>query len=194
MRHIRRYGDLNESIDYSNVELWDDYSTDDDKNSMLDGIIRQVERATGNKVVSIEGRAGESDFDVEMNLDNGDYVGANYRYSPYPDRSRKIGYTTVDYTRGDDHFTRSEFDLSKEELDKIDAGEDIYFLVNDILKEFNVSYVLTLPREHFGTTGYHYDVDNESKGYMQIDVHFDSEDEVESWIESLSDLVKKKKG
>lgn len=192
MKYIKSFNNLNESesIDYSDVDLWDSYSSEDEKNSMVDSIIDQVGRATGNKVISVSGKAGENDFDLEMELDNGDIVEAYYTYSPYPNRSRKSGYIIISYTRDKETFERNELDMGDSSMD---AGEDIYSLVKDVLSEFDSSYVLELPREHFDTSGYHYDVDNETKSYMTIDVHFESEEEVGAWIDSLYNLIKKKR-
>jgi hypothetical protein len=189
MKHVRPYSPINEKLDYSEVETWDDYSSEEDKDFMVSGLISQVERATKEDVVSVNGRAGSDDFDIEMELRNGDLITLYYTYSPYTDRQRRSGYVIVEYTRGEDTWKKTELDI---DTSKVDAGEDVLAIIKEILAESVPTYVLELPREHFGTSGYHYDVDNETKAYMMIDVEFSSEEEAEAWIDSLHGLIKKK--
>ena len=189
MRHLRKYHQINESLDYSQVDVWDEYSTEEERDFMIDGLVSQIERATKEDVVDVSGRAGSDDFDLEVELRNGDFVDLRYTYSPYVNRERRAGYVIVEYTRGDETWKKTELDI---DTSKVDAGEDVYSIIKEILAESVATYVLELPREHFGTSGYHYDVDNETKTYMMIDVEFSSEKEAEAWIDSLYDLIKKK--
>jgi hypothetical protein len=189
MNHLKEYYQINESLDYSQVDVWNKYSTEEERDFMIDALVSQVERATKEDVMSVSGRAGSDDFDIEIELRNGDSVDLYYTYSPYTDIGRKAGYVIVEYTRGEDTWKKTELDI---DTSKLDGGEDIYGIIKEILTESVSTYVLELPREHFGTAGYHYDVDNETKAYMMIDVEFSSEEEAEAWIDSLHDLIKKK--
>jgi hypothetical protein len=189
MRHLKRYNHINESLDYSQVDVWDDYSTEEDKDMMVSGLVSQVERATKEDVVDVSGRAGSDDFSLEMELRNGDLVDLYYTYAPYHNRERRSGYVIIEYTRGEDTWKKTELDI---DTSNVDAGEDVLAIIKEILAESVPTYVLELPREHFGTSGYHYDVDNETKAYMMINVEFSSEKEAEAWIDSLYDHIKKK--
>lgn len=189
MKHLKRYNHIKESLDYSQVDVWDDYSSEEDKDFMVSGLVSQVERATKEDVIDVTGRAGSDDFDIEMELRNGDLITLYYTYSPYTDRGRRSGYVIIEYTRGEDTWKKTELDI---DTSKVDAGEDVEAIIKEILAESVPTYVLELPREHFGTSGYHYDVDNETKAYMMINVEFSSEKEAEAWIDSLYDLIKKK--
>ena len=189
MNHLKEYYQINESLDYSQVDVWNKYSTEEERDFMIDALVSQVERATKEDVMSVSGRAGSDDFDIEIELRNGDSVDLYYTYSPYTDIGRKAGYVIVEYTRGEDTWKKTELDI---DTSKLDGGEDIYGIIKEILTESVSTYVLELPREHFGTAGYQYDVDNETKAYMMIDVEFSSEEEAEAWIDSLHDLIKKK--
>ena len=51
---------------YPEVEIWDKFNSENDKNSMVSYVEKQIEEATGEKVIRVTGRAGGSDFSLEF--------------------------------------------------------------------------------------------------------------------------------
>jgi hypothetical protein len=188
MKHIKPFGHINETLDLSQITFDGRDSKSSDEMALW--VVNQVERATGQKVKEVSGQASDAEFDLHIELSDGSEVDTFYRYSPYPNLERGQGFTQVKLTNERGEFIRRDTDPGMDEI--LDGEEDIYDLIKHILEESNPTYVIKLPREHLGTSGYRYGIDNESKGYTQIDVEFESEEEAEKWIESLSVTVKKK--
>lgn len=190
---------LNESQqkwDHDDIDIWNEYSNDKEKEEMIDHVVQQVEQGTNREVVKVSGRAGGNDFDLDLTLDNGDRVDAVYKYAPYHNLEKKQGYHIIKYSRGDKKYDKTELDVDTK---KIDAGESISFIIKEIYKEHNLGdepeiwWEMQLPREHFGTEGYEYHIDNESKGYTMINVAFASPEVAKVWIKSLQDQLNKLK-
>ena len=180
--------ELKESLDLSEIEF--DERNSKSSEEMALWVIKQVEKATELNVEEIDGMSNDAEFDLYMELSDGSEVHTFYRYSPYPNKERGTGFTQVKLTNKNGSFTKRDTDPGMDNI--LDAGEEVSGLLRVILKESNPTYVIQLPREHFGTSGYRYEIDNETKGYTQIDVEFESQEEAEKWIDSLYDSIKKK--
>jgi hypothetical protein len=184
MIHIKEYKVFENTLDYSNVEIR--YEGKD----MLDSCIKEVENSTGKKVVSVEGSCTDSDFDLYFDLEDGSEVTAYYAYSPYVDKSRNRGILNISYKNKNDGISIDKKDTDKDIIEALPEDRGISDILKFILGTLSpLKYVIELPREHFGTKGYTYDVDNETKSYMTIDVSFETEEEAKAWINSL--IIKK---
>jgi hypothetical protein len=190
---------LNESQvewDYDDVDVWDEFNHHKEKEEMIDHVVQQVEEGTNKKVVKVSGRAGESDFDLKLELENGDLVEAFYKYAPYFNKERKQGYEIITYTKGDKTYEKTALDVDQK---KIDAGQDVSYIIKEIYKEYNLGdepnewWEMQLPRENFETEGYEYYIDNESKGYTMINVAFASPEVARAWVKALQDQLSKLK-
>jgi len=122
---------------YPEVENWDQFNSEDDKNSMVDSIEKQIEKATRGKVIRVTGRAGANDFELEFYLKGGSRIQTEYVYSPYVDVNRGRGILHVCFTppNGKKVHLR-DCDISDEKtLQTMDKYGDVYGMVKKILED-----------------------------------------------------------
>lgn len=176
MKHLRKF---NESLDYSNV----DPKSEHDEENYLDyaeGTVGEVERATGKKVTKISGVSGETDMDYEIELDDGSSITTDYTFHPYNDKL-VITYKVSDGKS----YSKSSRDR---DFEYKDGGDDVYQLLMDIIKEIEpeegeYSHYISLPKQHYGTNGFHYEFQNHPVDGGEI--YFDSQEDAQMWLDSL---------
>ena len=120
---------------YPEVEIWDKFNSENDKNSMVGYVEKQIEEATGEKVIRVTGRAGESDFSLEFYLKGNIIIEVEYLYSPYVDIKRGRGILKVFFNplHGEKVHLR-DCDIKDEEtLQTMDKYGDVYGMVKKIL-------------------------------------------------------------
>jgi hypothetical protein len=122
---------------YPEVDTWDRFNSEYEKNSMVDSIEKQIEKATVEKVIRVTGRAGANDFELEFYLKDGSRLETEYFYSPYVDVDRGRGILHVCFTplNGKKVHLR-DCDISDEKtLQTMDKYGDVYGMVKKILEE-----------------------------------------------------------
>lgn len=122
---------------YPEVETWDRFNSEDEKNSMVDSIEKQIEKATRGKVFRVTGRAGANDFELIFYLKGGSRLETEYVYSPYVDVNRGRGILRVCFTfpNGEKVYLK-DCDISDEKtLGMMDKYGDLYAMVKKILKD-----------------------------------------------------------
>lgn len=120
---------------YPEVDIWDRFNSEDEKNSMVGFIEKQIEQATREKVIRVEGRAGADDFELKFYLKDGSHLETEYVYSPYVDVNRGRGILRVCFTppNGKKVHLR-DCDISDEKtLGMMDEYGDVYGMVKKIL-------------------------------------------------------------
>jgi len=188
MRIITPYDSwLKESVVYNLDD--DKYTSNEQQKSIVDYYISDIERATGTKVVTVEGSVSETDCDLYFELEDGISVDIEVIYAPYG------GLTKVFINDGNNRYERSFGSIERygsNEYGKNKEYEDmdnpIYHMVNDMYREYGlieISYThkIRLPRELFGNSPYfHYDSDEEKDQHV---VYFENEEAAQAWINSL---------
>jgi len=176
MKYLKKF---NEKLSYDDVET-DDVDT-------VEYIINQIEEATERKVVEVSGKYKDEDIDLGLTLDNGDKVSINYEWAPYSGYSsiarRMMGVIEVEYkTSSGETIRKNDNDVD------VEAGREIYGLLKEILKDLVDDeeldywpYNIVLPPDFENR----YDVDNETYGYTNIIVGFESEEQAQKWIQNL---------
>lgn len=176
MKHLKKF---NESLDYSGVEPHSKY---DEENYIdyAEGTVGEIERATGKKVTDISGVSGETEMDYEIKLDDGSSIRTDYTFHPHNDKL----VITYDLPNGES-YSKSSRDS---DFEYVDAGDDVYQLLMAIIKEIEPevtepTHYISLPKESFGTEGYHYEFQNHPVDGGEI--YFDSEEDAKQWLDSL---------
>ena len=175
MKYLKKF---NENLSYDSVET-DDVDT-------VEYIINQIEEATKTKVVEVSGKYKDEDIDLGLTLDNGDKISINYEFAPYSGYSsitgRMMGVIEVEYKTKDKTIRKNDNDVD------VEAGREIYGLLKEILNDLGDDeeldywpYHIVLPPDFENR----YDVDNETYGYTNITIGFESEEQAQKWIQSL---------
>lgn len=168
MKHLRYYR-LHEEVDLSRVDIEDEGDT-----GYAKYVIKQVEQGSGQRVTSISGFVEESDFSLNLNLEDGQYVEVSYQYSPYPTATK--GFILVELSNGTGTYRVKDTD--REVRDLVEAGEEIGVMLRFLIRRANPEYSL------------HYYEMADDLGIAQLALTFKSREAAEAWIESLYDHIK----
>jgi hypothetical protein len=158
-----------------------EYASEQITRSVVDGYIHKVESATGDKVVSVEGYADETDSNLSFELDSRLYIDIEYIFHPY--RS-KIHVTVSD----ENHSVIERVSGNDTDNDVHDMIKDIY--IKHGLKDINYTHEIRLPQELFSNDPY-FTYDSLEDEQDRKVVSFESEEAAQAWINSLKiDIIK----
>jgi hypothetical protein len=196
---IKKWNNFNEDLKYvvgnndtedHDIDVFSgdpEWSDDVITRSIVDNYIRQIEDATGAKVIRVEGEANDSDSKLYFELDDDNDV-----YVTYMENNR--GGQMVVEVHGNFKggvAKKSYGDKNKKSDNKYKVEDDVYHMIKDIYIENNLiepdkiepSYKIDLPRELFGNEPYFsYHSDERTD---QTTVYFESEESAQDWINSL---------
>jgi len=189
MKHIKQFTKhILESVKYE-LEP-DEYTDESTQKTIVDGIIREIEDATGEGVTEVYGDVTETDSELTFTLSDGVDIYFRYIYHGF-----EIGLTEVKVlkdgrSKGEKSWGKSPSGRRGEDSEylDLDSGRDIYQAVKDIylesgLKEITYTHEIKLPKELFSNSPYfHYDSDESTD---QQSVYFENEEAAQNWIKSL---------
>lgn len=173
-----------DGVDYSQV---DPGETDDD---MMVSAVKQyhgeIDRGLEGtaKVVKVQGFADETDSDLEFTLSDGNTVDVVYKFHPWRSRMTVTVQDEHGKVVGERSYRIGEPDEEKYVHDAGETGVDR--MVKEIYTEEGliepVMFEIALPKEIWGN-GIYYDINPETD---QHHVGFESEEDAQKWIDSLS--------
>lgn len=164
--------------------------SDDDARNQASHYVDNVERATGQEVVDVEGTANESEVDLTFKLSDGSTVTLDYREM----NSWESGYQQYAAPGTNDRFIVTYDDLRRNSRDRkfkklSDELQDkyweneVYYLLKDMVPEPDPepTHIIKLPLDDDNV--FDYDIGHSS---ATNEIYFLSEEAAKKWLESLT--------
>ena len=169
MKYIKRF-DLSESVDLElvDIEAEDQGSVTAD----IKKIVSQVEIATGEEVISVEGTASDAEINLTLDLSDSAEIDVFYQRNPNPAQVQ----VEINYQIGGGSWWASSHD--KEIKTHRILGAEVEQILKILVNKPDPKYSLSI-----------FEME-EDLGIAQIDLTFPNLKEAEKWIDRLRGLLK----